>query len=232
MKHRATTAYPFTDTIEYIIIADGPADLHLRVPSWAEAESSITTDFTLSTPLQSDRKTGLHKVVVGAGSAKTKYDIHSSIRIDTRSDDTIAVYERALLYAIEVKHTTTSTKPKAFRSPHDFFADCYAPDKVRDWEYKSASTWALAIDPLTLRFHMPSLVPRPTFTRDANVGYMSAQGCEIDWPPIEDGVPGPPPPAAVRRCVGNRLEVKFTPYGYAKLHIAEIPVIRLRQDDE
>lgn len=233
----AITAYPFTGIIDYVVSAKGPAKLYLRVPSWARKESSITIESNASTPLKPDPATRLHKVPVAAGTTKISYSLQSVIRTEARANGTISVFKGALLYAVEVKHTRTSTRPKTFRSPHDYHDNTYALPQVKDYEYKSAMDWRLAIDPWTLRFHKhkfmrPSEISNPIFAEGANSGHITVQGCKIDWPSLEEGVPGDVPPLDGRRCIGEAFEVKLIPYGSAKLHIADIPVIDIRQPGE
>lgn len=56
--------------------------------------------------------------------------------------------------------------------------------------------------------------------------YISGRGCEIEWP-MWKGVPGPVPPAEERKCLGDSFDVKLIPYGGAKIHMSEFPVVDL-----
>ena len=48
--------------------------------------------------------------------------------------------------------------------------------------------------------------------------------CGIEWG-IEKGTAAPPPLKAERKCLGEWREVRLVPYGSAKLHMAELPVV-------
>lgn len=227
----ATTAYPFLDDIEYIVTAEGTADFYFRVPWWAGSESSITIDGVTSL-VKPNPATGLHKVEVQSGRNSVSYRLQSSIRTERRANDTVAVYKGALLYAIEIKHTRKSTRPRIYQHPEERHSHDYAPAQSRDWIFANASAWNIAIDISTLRWHAPPIrhvakLSHQIFSHKGNYGYMTAQGCEIDWPMLIDGLPADPLTGDARMCIGARVEVKLIPYGAAKTHMAEIPVIEL-----
>lgn len=143
----------------------------------------------------------------------------SSIRTESRENDTVAVYKGALLYALDISSTNTSTLSKPFNDPSTYFNASYAPPESRDWEYLNTSAWNYAVDPSTLTYHSPEDVSasyelvNPVFAWGAAPGYMTAQACEIECPLFLGSVPGYPPTVDEKKCVSAAQEVRLVPYG-------------------
>ncbi|TKA55095.1 hypothetical protein B0A55_12718, partial [Friedmanniomyces simplex] len=228
-----TTGYPFLHTLSYIVTADAPMDFYVRVPAWAGSNSSVTVKFNASTPISPDPETGLHKVSLPEGTSNMSYTLSSIVRTEARENDTVAVYKGALLYALDVTNTNTSTLPKPYNDPSTFYNESYAPPQSMDWEYHNTSAWSYAIDPSTLGYHEPNdtssyyTLANPIFAPGAPPGYITARACEIDWPLFLGSVPGYPPTGDAKKCLGDVKEVKLVPYASAKTHMAELPVIDL-----
>lgn len=233
-----TTAYPFLDTLSYTVTADAPLDFYVRVPAWAGSTSSIAVGSNSPTPLSPDSETGLHKLSLPKGTSNIHYTLSSTIRTESRENDTIAVYKGALLYTLEVTHTNTSTTPKPYNHPDTYYNESYAPPESRDWQYHNTSAWNYAIDPSTLAYHGPNDTSEAEFTADhrlanpifapgAPPGYITAQACKVDWPLYVGSVPGYPPVGEARKCVGGVEEVRLVVYGSAKTGMAELPVVDL-----
>jgi len=53
-------------------------------------------------------------------------------------------------------------------------------------------------------------------------------GCEIDWPVLEGVAPAPPPTNP--KCITGKRKYKMIPYGAAKVHMAELPTVKLQGD--
>lgn len=151
-----TTAYPFLDELSYDIIANAPFVFYIRVPAWAGVASSISIGSNSSTALSPDPETGLHKLSLPKGTSTVSYNLSSTIRALSRENDTVAVYKGALLYALDVMNTNSSTLPKPYNNPSTYYPDTYAPSQSRDWKYHNASAWNFAIDPSTLVHHGPN----------------------------------------------------------------------------
>ena len=56
--------------------------------------------------------------------------------------------------------------------------------------------------------------------------WMSGKGCEIEWG-VYRGVPDVPPTGEARKCVGEVVDVRLEPLGGAKLHLVDMPVLKL-----
>lgn len=228
-----TTAYPFLDTLSYEVTADAAMDFYVRIPAWASASSCVEVGSSGYATLSPDPDTGLHKVGVAKGTTTISLTLSSDVRTESRENDTVAVYKGALLYALEITNTNTSTLPKPYNKPNTYFPEGYAPPQSRDWEYHNTSAWNYAVDPTTLIYHGPDdtsathVLANPIFAPGAPPGYITAQACQIDWPMFLRSVPGYPPTGDAKQCVGNTTTVRLVPYGSAKTHMAELPVIDL-----
>jgi hypothetical protein len=228
------TAYPFLDTLTYSVHTNSAADFYVRVPAWATSEASIKVG-SKDLSLTPDDKTGLQKISLDKGSTTITYCLPSSIRTESRENDTVAVYKGPVLYALDVSNYNTSTPPKPYYNPEfglEYYNKSYYPPQSRDWSYHSTSKWNYAIDPSTLAYHASdsssSSLANPLFGSGAPPGHMTAKACEIDWPMAFNGsVPGYPPTGNVKKCLGGSIEVKLVPYASAKTHMAELPVVKL-----
>ncbi|PWY72937.1 hypothetical protein BO70DRAFT_431548 [Aspergillus heteromorphus CBS 117.55] len=144
-----------------------------------------------------------------------------ALRITPRANDTISIYHGALLYAIPITYNLTSSRVPGYDS---------APPNVLNRDLVPISLWAYAIDPSTLRFtgmedENESGLQNPVWTLGAPTS-VRARVCEIDWPMV-DGYAANPPLKGERRCVGRPFHLDLVPYGSAKLHMAELPVMSL-----
>ena len=202
---------------------------------------STTTTIVLlsiSYSVKLDPKTGMTIVEIPPGHHQIIYTVPSTIRTVPGANDTVAVYKGALLYALEIVSYNTSTLPKKYYDPTEYYHGSYAPPEVRDWEYHNLSSWNYAIDPSSLTYHeAPGEVDaadyklaNPIFAPGAPPGYMTALACEIERPLFKHSVPGYAPTAEKKKCISDVKEVKLTPYGAAKTHMAELPVIDLSKE--
>lgn len=228
------TTYPFLDTIQYTISSSTPFDFHVRVPSWAGAKSSIQMNSEQSSPLSPDPESGMHKISLGQGNTQITYTLDSTaIRPMSRENDTVAIYKGALLYALKISSSNTSTSPKDTSGTSPYPGPDSAPAQSRDYEYHNESAWNYAIDTSTLHYHGPDAVgadyelANPIFASGAPPAYISVMGCQIDWPLYKGSVPDFAPTGDNRKCLGNATMLRLVPYGSAKTHMAELPTISL-----
>ena len=229
------TAYPFMDTLTYAIDSEAPIDFYVRVPAWVGSDASLKFG-SKSLSLSPDPHTGMHWISLPKGTTTITYSLPSTIRTETRENDTVAVYKGPVLYALEITNYNTSTPPKPWWNPNfgqEYYNASDHPPQSRDWQYHNSSAWNYAIDPSTLAYHgpdssSPTMLANPLFAPGGPPGYMTAQACEMDWPMAFHGsVPGYPPTGSARQCIGKKVGVKLVPYASAKTHMAELPVIDL-----
>jgi hypothetical protein len=219
------TKYPFDFTLTYTTSATSAFDLYLRVPGWATSNSASVNSGT-SAPLSPDANTGMAKVSLAAGQSTVTYTLDTSLTLDQRANDTVSAYYGPLLYALQIGEQVVDMPPRNWGNKSDY-SSTYAPPQAQDHYINNLTAWNIAIDPSTISYKTNAsddTLPNPIWTSGAPPGYMVAQGCEIAWP-IEKGVPTNPP--LERTCTAPAAEYTLVPYGSAKLHMAELPVVNV-----
>ncbi|KAF7188907.1 hypothetical protein HII31_09830 [Pseudocercospora fuligena] len=227
-----TTAYPFLDHLSYDVSSQSSFDLYLRVPDWAGSRSTIAVAGGSPSRLSPDAKTGLHKLALSAGTTQIKYFLELPIRTEVRANDTIAVYKGALLYALEITNSNSSARPSNPGGSAPYPGN--APEQSRDWQYHNTSAWNYAIDLATLKYIGPDTqttnanyqLANPIFAPGAAPGYIEVLGCQIDWPLYLNATPGFPPTGEAKKCISGNHPLRLVPYGSAKTHMADLPVMR------
>lgn len=227
------TNYPFDLDIVYSITTDAPFDFYVRVPGWADLAQSSTTTGNSTTKVDPDGESGMHKVGrISAGSTTVAYNLSTSIRIEARANDTVAVHYGPLLYGLSISSENSSSVPYDYTT-NEPMAEGYAPPEARDWTILNTSAWNYAIDPSTLEYYYDGeaapgkTVANPIWSPGAPPNYMTVQACLIDWGLYVDSVPGLAPLAEDRECLGDAVEVELRPYGSTKLHMVDLPTISL-----
>ena len=225
------TNYPFNSSFSYTIISPDVFNFYVRIPSWSLPTSTLSTAFSTS-KLSPNRHTGLHSVAVKAGVTTFTLTLDHSIRVETRANDSIAVFAGPLLYALELNYSITSNAPKTYNlsanSTGSTITGSNIPAQARDYQLTNTSPWNIAIDPASLTFHSEDsgTLENPIWAPGAPPTWIEGKGCEIAWS-IWEGVPGPVPSKRSRKCVGKVVDVKLVPYGSAKVHMAELPTVDL-----
>ncbi|KAG2416198.1 hypothetical protein HFD88_007391 [Aspergillus terreus] len=213
------TAYPFTQQLSYWIRADNSFDFHVRVPQWARWVKFWINDFQLNN-VKPDPVTGLQRISLDGDVSFVRVEFGADIRVESRANDTVSIYHGALLYAIPIPYNLTSYRDSNYPD---------APANVLNHDLLPTAAWAYAIDPSTLRYKgLPintTKVPNPLWTDQAPTA-ITAKVCEIRWD-LVDGYAPNPPRSENRSCLGDPFDIDLIPYGGAKLHLAEIPVVDL-----
>ena len=242
------TMYPFDNVLSYDITASSDFDFHVRVPAWADLDSSSISvssggypvasrhmhDKRAAGPLSPDPTSGLHKISLPAGKSSITYTLGTSIIQESRPNDTVAIHHGALLYALEISFTNTSTPPKFYSPMEEYYPAGYAPPQSRDYQLFNSSAWNIAIDPSTLVFHSSlsnsssgQSLADPIFAPGAPPTWITAKGCEIEWGLYMNSAPDIVPALADRKCLGDPYSVTLRPIGGQKVHMAELPTIDL-----
>ena len=217
------TDYPFSNHLSYMIESDTTFELFLRVPGW----STGTKVQGAKKVLPVDPETGLIEVQIPSGTTNITYEIEMAPRIVTRANDTVAIYQGSLLYALYIKPDISSGPPKFYNNQTAYPAGSY-PSEAKDYVFTNTTEWNVAIDPATVTYDAGrGSLPSPVFEDGALPMSMTAKGCLIDWPMFFGAVPGSPIPKKDRKCLGNSFDVTLRPYGSSKLHMSEIPTIDL-----
>ncbi|KAL9113154.1 MAG: hypothetical protein Q9227_002766 [Pyrenula ochraceoflavens] len=220
------TNYPFNHVFYYTISSSGPFTFSVRVPGWAIfSGTTFQLNGAHTVPAMPDFVTGMANINIPAGNNVLVYRIGASIRVEPRANDTVAIYHGALLYALPV------TGNYSFTSPANYPPGSGAPLEAHDWTILPNSPWNVAIDINTLYFYDhdnrdDEQLPNPIFEQNAPPVVISALVCEIGWN-LTNGYAGNPPLPGQRNCTGPAFTVGLTPFGAAKLHMAELPTVDL-----
>lgn len=219
------TSYPFDLTLGYTITSLESFDFYVRAPFWANKQTSNITIGLSTSKLAVDQQTGLHKISVPAGTTKVTYNIGASIRFVERANNTVSVYYGNLLYALDVGSVNASSYPHAFNDARGAGIDSLPP-QVRDYYFNNTKAWNVAIDPDTAQYHgmLPGVeLPKQVFDYGAPPNYITVKGCEIAWDLHLAATPGPAPEN--RTCLSSISTYRLIPYGSAKVHMSELPVM-------
>ncbi|KAH6637165.1 hypothetical protein F5144DRAFT_486376 [Chaetomium tenue] len=235
---KCETEYPFSNRLRYIVDAESDFDLYLRFPSWgmlSKSFLSLAADGASveSLPMSPNADTGLLRVSVPKGHSMLEYYIDSAVRVEQRerADGAVSVYVGNVLYALDVGGSVTTTLPHRYWDVRGKGTDEFSKyENVKDNYYNFTKPWNIAIDPSTLEYHRGDAdtgIQRGFSALEADRGptnYLTVQGCEIDWPVREGVAPDVPPKNPT--CVTERQTYRMIPYGLAKIHMSELPVIK------
>lgn len=224
-----STNYPFDYSLTYSVSSDSSFDFSVRVPSWASTGSSTYTSASTSGSLSPDAHIGLHSISVPSGQSTFSITLTPSSPIVTQAlgNDSIAVYSGPILYALEIGASVSTSTPLTFQQTA--YPPQYLIPQAVDYTMTNTTPWNIAIDPSTLSFHSNSTtapLANPLWAPSAPPTWMTALGCEINWPLYTD-VPGVVPPLQGRTCLGSVMNVTLRPYGSQKLHMSVLPTIDL-----
>ncbi|KAI1321397.1 hypothetical protein F5Y16DRAFT_413728 [Xylariaceae sp. FL0255] len=230
----ADTTYPFGDTINYTIQASSAFDFYVRIPTWANANSTINEDKLV----QPDSR-GLHKIIVPAGTSKNTIQLSTSPRVVPRANGTAAIYYGALLYALAIEYDVTSSAPFSFNTEQLLPANTTDPEgRTRDNQLKpktaSSNKWNLAIDTSQiLVVHTAADINAPLANPVWDLGKppveLRVAATEINWPIANDS-PADPGNFDIE-TIGKPFVARFVPYGSAKLRMSLLPVVELDKID-
>lgn len=241
------TKYPFGDTLNYSINTSGVFDFHVRVPDWYDPASSTIAVNGEPASISPDSHTGMTAVSIPQGTANVSFVLKApSIRVVSRENSSVAIYHGTLLYALDVGQSIVTLAP-------DFTSNVFPyslpslilnmmdkrlpppPAQAHDYNITNTKPWNIAIDTSTLQFHAGSDngsslegLPSPLWTPGGPPTYITAQGCQIEWP-LFRGLPAavPLPVNGTRTCTSPALNITLRPYGSLKIHMAELPTVNL-----
>lgn len=221
------TNYPFSNTLTYHVSSEKAFDLSIRVPSWyIPSRSSVSTDFSGSSRLSPDPRTGLHKLSLPAGTSVVTYRLGSSVRSEDRSNSTIAIYHGPILYALDIGSASSTSLPRAAGWPYPEMN--HLPDYVHDTYYTSTKEWNVAVDPSTWSYNAMregQAMPNPLYDPYAPPTSISIKGCTVNWTTYRtfpDWAPEKP------SCLGEMKEYTLLPLGGAKVHMVDLPVVSFK----
>lgn len=231
------TAYPFENTLTYTVQSSTSFTFHLRVPTWYIPSESRLTINGVSTPLNPSPSTGMHTLSVPRGKSSITYTIGATIRTESRANNTVSIYVGNLLYALDVGSTNTSSYAHAYYNSNGPGLDYLPYPELRDYYMQNTTAWNVAVDPATLIYYHQEHSgvnhaddDTKGFEETALKSYVTVQGCEIKWGLYKGATPDVPPVS--RECISERKLYRMVPYGKAKVHMSELPVVDLEYEEE
>ena len=166
---------------------------------------------------------------ISKGTAEIAVTFPMTIEVNMRNG-TAAVYRGPLLYALPIDYSN-----KTYHQPLNFTDQKPLPDDqvhshTHDWVLPATSQWKYAIDPSTLEAQSSEIgdvdLKNPIWASDGPPTTISVDAYPIEWND-DGGQPSDPPVKA--NVTGTARKVKLVPYGAAKLHIAEFPIVNSTQ---
>ncbi|KAL9114313.1 MAG: hypothetical protein Q9227_001735 [Pyrenula ochraceoflavens] len=238
----ADTTYPFGNEITYSITASDPFTFYIRIPTWADLNS---TTINKKTPVSPDPITGLQKLSIPAGTSSASLQLSTTPRFVSRANNTAAIYYGALLYALAIDYDTTSSAPLNYRTEQLLPSNTTDPQgRTSDFRLtpQNRTKWNIAIDPRQIEVVGSSSnsssssgsnsttqqqqLPSPIWSLGAPPTELRVAAVEIDWPVNLDS-PADPGTFEVKQTTGKPFMARFVPYGSAKLHMALLPTVEL-----
>jgi hypothetical protein len=221
------TAYPFGTTLTYSVSAASAFDFFIRVPSWS-ASTSVAVNGAQAQQASADATSGLVQISLPAGQSTIVFSVSAAVRTEARQNGAVSVYVGNVLYGLDVGQTNTSSPPHPYSNAAGAALTDLPYPQLRDYYVENTQNWAVAIDPSTLAYSAPvSPSPAAPFTPGADAGSVSVAGCTVDWDLYLGATPDAVPANAT--CNGPQGQYRLVPYGQAKVHMSELPVVDLAQ---
>ncbi|KAG6010406.1 hypothetical protein E4U21_006970 [Claviceps maximensis] len=240
---RCDTMYPFSMNFVYSIDAETGFEFYFRVPDWASGYVAEVTQLssdaqgktapkTSPTRLGEQQRHGLVKFPLQNAKYQIRISLDTAVRTESRSNNTVSVFYGNTLYALDVGYDATSTPAHNYTDPLGPPMSGFPP-AARDYFVRNTKPWNVAIDPRSIQYHGSAagatattgeqLWEGPIFEPGLTPTHMTVWGCEIDWPLRMGMTPDWAP--AQPRCVGGKKQYRLIPYGSARLHMSELPVV-------
>ncbi|KAL9619588.1 MAG: hypothetical protein Q9160_005775 [Pyrenula sp. 1 TL-2023] len=220
--------YPFGEVITYNFSATSPFIFYIRIPTWASQNSTINGKAISSTD-----SSGLQKLDIPAGQSSASIQLSMTPRVESRANNTAAIYYGPLLYALAIDYDSQSSAPINYRTQQVLAANSTDPEgRTKDFRLtpQAGSKWNIAIDPRHIEVvggnsSRTNQLASPIWELGAPPVELRVAAVEIDWP-VELDSPADPGYFTVK-LTGTPFMARFVPYGSSKLHMALLPVVQL-----
>ncbi|KAJ4196250.1 hypothetical protein NW767_009368 [Fusarium falciforme] len=141
-------------------------------------------------------------------------------------NNTVGVYRGPLLYAADIKYSSSSHRPLNWtdRQP---LPTSEVDARSLDWVLEPTSNWRYAIDPTTIKLGRTipygTKLPNPLFDRHNFLPSLEVDAYPLNWSETLGTAALPPEHVEVNKSEVTKL--KLIPFGAAKLHIAQFPIV-------
>jgi hypothetical protein len=223
------TEYPFGRTLTYSMTSESDFDFYIRVPSWVSNGSYVQYN-QYKSPFTPNEDGHFHAKVT-KGSSQLTVSLDYSMRVESQnSTNSVSVYYGPLLYSLDIAYNETIGPALNWTDRTPLPPDQVIPE-VHDHFLvpQSNLSWRIGVDPSQIKVDDQSSsnpLPNPIFAAGASPVELYIAASHIDWPITTDTAALPPDPATP---IGDPFYAKLVPYGTAKLHMAELPVLSLPQ---
>jgi len=234
------TNYPFSNTLSYIIDTTSPFTFSIRVPNWALNSSTISINRGPPSPFTRSPH-NLHSIHISNRTTLITVSLAIETRIVPRESNTVAIYRGPLLYALSIAQNITSFPPLSFESantqPTDDEWTLYpltqdysiVPIPRTPGSVRTDNIWNIAIDPEQIIVHEEVHgLPNPLWDDETSPLWLDVAATEIEWG-LDQGTAAPPPEEKNVKMLGRPFWTKWVPYGGAKIHMGEVPRIKLEK---
>ncbi|KAI1410870.1 hypothetical protein F5Y13DRAFT_201849 [Hypoxylon sp. FL1857] len=225
-----STNYPFGNVLTYNVVAGANFTLHLRVPSWNIQNLTSVRSNNTNHSIDYSADTETYNVDIPAGRAEVTYVIGMQPRFELRTDTFGSVYMGNVLYSLDLNMSTpTPQSARAYNDPERML-EASVPasfDLVSDNQYVGSQPWTIAIDPKTIKYDDRSngtITDVDRFMYNSSTTFVTVDGCEISWGLYKNVTPDTPPTHP--ECLSPKKSYRLIPYGAAKIHMAELPIIK------
>lgn len=217
----------------------------IELKGLGSSSTSIVHSFAPNTETQPD---SLHSVKVPrAGSFEIFVTINAEVRVKQHENNSVSFYYGPLLYAFEIDFDTKTRLPRNYK---DQASDCAEIAELgdrggepwmqltRDHDYLPKSDWNIAVDPTKEVKVVVSKepwsdngsgertvagLPDPVWGSGASPAHLEVTAAWVNWP-TRNGTAADPRDVE-RKIQGDFFVANLVPYGTAKLHVAQFPVV-------
>ncbi|KAL1888441.1 hypothetical protein Sste5346_009558 [Sporothrix stenoceras] len=246
------THYPFSEVLEYTIVAKTAFSFSVRVPGWVAgaATAQVTTAAshgrkTVSTvTMTPDANTGLHLFNVAAGTTTISVTLPMANDIVMReatseagvSAPSVGIYHGPLVYALSLDYEETTHLPLNFSTGNETPLEAFdVVPKCRDHFLLPTSNWSYAVDPSTIAFQSldkaSDALTNPIWSNNAPPVFITVNAYPITWSNASGTAAVPPAVNASAVDTSEKTQLKLIPFAAAKLHISQFPIFNASVTD-
>ncbi|KAI1136929.1 hypothetical protein F5Y05DRAFT_419845, partial [Hypoxylon sp. FL0543] len=224
-----STNYPFNNVLRYNVTTETDFSLHLRIPGWNIQEQSGV--YFNGDRNRTDFSGGgrIHNISILAGTTGITYILGMRPYFLFRTPCSGSVYMGNVLYSLDFNMECTSHPPQEYNHPTGSNNTVQVPpdfSSASDREYFGSLPWNIAIDYSSLRYGSSNpggIDDIDRFQLNSSTTFVYVEGCEVEWGLYRHVTPDVPPKKP--GCLTPMESYRLIPYGAAKIHMAELPIL-------